>query len=339
MKANCNRLRLFTVVAVGLLVIVPVLAEEARSPVSYQDYEPGDTDPAALRARATGVARATSVLGDKPLRKQLEQAFSDGRKAWEQRDPERVGRILSYMEAQLKEAGVEIPENATQAWLKENYDNLTWAGEEDNKLTAEEKADAWMLLFDGKTLEGWKTSDLKPSRKPVENGCLNPYNCGGYMLVHEEQWKDFVLKFDFIVSKGCNSGVFVRTYPLTPKPGLDVGFNGIEMQIMDSPAADYHSGGAIYDLVKPAKNAMKPAGEWNRAEITCYDNEIKVVLNGETVAEMDLDEWTEPYKRPDGTKHKFPTAYKDHPRRGYIGLQDHGSPCWFKNVKLLPLNR
>ena len=49
---------------------------------------------------------------------------------------------------------------------------------------------------------------------------------------------------------------------------------------------------------------------------------------------MDLDEWTEPNKRPDGSTHKFDVAYKDHPRTGYIGLQDHGSDCWYKNIKL-----
>jgi hypothetical protein len=41
--------------------------------------------------------------------------------------------------------------------------------------------------------------------------------------------------------------------------------------------------------------------------------------------------------RRDGTPHKFDTVFRDHPRRGYIGLQDHGSPCWFKNIKLKPL--
>ena len=45
-----------------------------------------------------------------------------------------------------------------------------------------------------------------------------------------------------------------------------------------------------------------------------------------------------PNKRPDGSTHKFTgTAWKNHPRHGYIGLQDHGSPCWYKNIKLLPL--
>jgi hypothetical protein len=52
---------------------------------------------------------------------------------------------------------------------------------------------------------------------------------------------------------------------------------------------------------------------------------------------MDVDQWTKPNLRPDGTQHKFDIAYKDHPRSGYIGLQDHGAPCWFKNIKIKPL--
>ena len=44
---------------------------------------------------------------------------------------------------------------------------------------------------------------------------------------------------------------------------------------------------------------------------------------------VDLDGFVKPNVRPDGTPHKFDVAYKDHPRKGYIGLQDHGSPCWY----------
>jgi hypothetical protein len=54
---------------------------------------------------------------------------------------------------------------------------------------------------------------------------------------------------------------------------------------------------------------------------------------------MSLDEWTEANRRPDGTQHKFDVAYKNHPRQGYIGLQDHGSDCWYRNIKLKPLDR
>jgi hypothetical protein len=65
---------------------------------------------------------------------------------------------------------------------------------------------------------------------------------------------------------------------------------------------------------------------------------IDVVLNGEKVNHVDLAQFTKPNKRPDGSPHKFDFALKDHARKGYIGLQDHGSPCWFKNIKLRPLD-
>lgn len=196
----------------------------------------------------------------------------------------------------------------------------------------------WLELFDGKTLNGWMTNARQPSKTGVQDGALNPHGSGGYMLIHERQWSDFILSLDFKISKGCNSGVFVRTFPLTPRAGKDVGFNGIEIAIDDTaPNAGFHDTGAIYDLVKPNRNAMKPVGEWNRMLVTCRGNLITVELNGETVTRMDLDRFTQPNRRPDGSQHKFDIAYKDHPRRGYIGLQDHGSPCWYRNIRLKQL--
>lgn len=212
------------------------------------------------------------------------------------------------------------------------------AGDEaiDNRLTEAEKRDGWILLFDGKTLSGWITSSETPSKRLVEDGAINPHRCGGYMMIHERIWDDFTLTLDFRISPKCNSGIFVRTFPLKPRPGKDVGFNGIEIAIDDTQTAGFHDTGAIYDLVKPTRNAQKPVGQWNHIEITCDGNRIRVVLNGEQVSQMDLDEWTEPNRRPDGTSHKFDVAYKDHPQRGYLGLQDHGADCWFKNIKLKP---
>jgi hypothetical protein len=214
---------------------------------------------------------------------------------------------------------------------------LSAADTADNRLTDAEKRDGWILLFDGKSFTGWMTSSGAPSQRPVEDDCINPHKCGGYMMIHERAWADFILSLDFKISPKCNSGIFIRTFPLQPRPGKDVGFNGIEIAIDDTQTAGYHDTGAIYDLVKPTRNAMKPAGEWNHIEITCDKNLITVVLNGEEVSKMDLDEWTEPNRRPDGSQHKFDVAYKDHPRKGYLGLQDHGADCWFKNIKLKPL--
>ena len=207
----------------------------------------------------------------------------------------------------------------------------------DNELTDAEKKNGWLLLFDGSTHAGWMNSDRTAPRTPVEDGALNPHKAGHYMLVHERQWTNYVLAADFKISKGCNSGIFIRTAPLEPREGKDVGFNGIEVAIDDTTDAGYHDTGALYELVKPTRNAMKPVGEWNHIEITSRGPIIEVVLNGERVTRADLDVFMEPNKRPDGTAHKFDIAYRDHPRTGYVGLQDHGSPCWFKNIKLRPL--
>ncbi|MBX3444774.1 MAG: DUF1080 domain-containing protein [Planctomyces sp.] len=204
-----------------------------------------------------------------------------------------------------------------------------------NTLTDAERAAGWKLLFDGKSTDGWisiKGAPLPASH--VQDGALNPHPCN-YMLVYERPLKDYVLSLDFKISPKCNSGVFIRTHSLTPRPGRDVGFNGIEIAVDDTTTAGFHDTGAIYDLVQPTKNAMRPAGEWNRMEIVSQDNRIEVTLNGEKVSTMDLDEWPELNKRPDGSDHKFDVAYRDHPRTGYIGLQDHGSDCWYRNIKLL----
>ena len=195
----------------------------------------------------------------------------------------------------------------------------------------------WIHLFNGTNTAGWMNSDGSPPRTPVEDGSLNPHKAGGYMLVHTQQWENFRLELDFKISPGCNSGIFVRTASLAPRPGKDIGFNGIEIAIDDTTGAGYHDPGAIYDLVKPARNAMKPAGEWNHIAITCDETRIEVVLNGEPVTRADLAQFVEPYMRPDGTRHKFDVAYKDHPQRGYIGLQDHGKPCWFRNIRVKPI--
>lgn len=211
------------------------------------------------------------------------------------------------------------------------------AGE--NQLTDEEKAAGWVLLFDGRTTDGWLDSREQPvSADHVVDGTLNPHPCN-YMLIHREMQSDFTLSLEFKISPHCNSGVFLRTFPLVPRPGKDVGFNGIEVAIDDTSTAGFHDTGAIYDLVMPHRNAMKSAGEWNRMIIRCDDNLIEITVNDHEVTRMDLDQWTAPNKRPDGSDHKFDVVYKDHPRRGYLGLQDHGSDVWYRNIKLLPMKR
>ena len=168
----------------------------------------------------------------------------------------------------------------------------------------------------------------------MEDGAIACLAMRGGYLHTQEQYGDFVLAVDYKVTPGTNSGIFFRWSDLKNPV-----HTGIEMQVFDShgKAPDKHSDGAIYDIIPPAKTVSKPAGEWNHAVITCKDNLISIELNGEKVSGMDLNQWTEAGKNPDGTKNKFKFAYKELPRRGYIGLQDHGHKVWFRNIKLRPL--
>jgi len=211
---------------------------------------------------------------------------------------------------------------------------VTLAYDEQNALTDQEKREGWQLIFDGRTTRGWMSTKGEPlPQSHVQGGALNPHPCN-YMLVYEKPLGNFELALDFEISQKCNSGIFIRTFPLQPRPGRDVGYNGLEIAIDDTQGANFYDTGAIYDLVKPAVNAMKPVGEWNHIQIKSDRNVIEVVLNGKRVSCMDLDAWTEKNKRPDGSAHKFDTVFKDHPRQGYIGLQDHGSDCWFRDIKI-----
>jgi hypothetical protein len=191
------------------------------------------------------------------------------------------------------------------------------------------------VIFDGTSGTGWVLCDKKPLPKEnVQADGLNPHGTGSYLVVYETKFSDFVLDFDYKLTKGCNSGVFIRVSDLShPVP------TGIEVAIDDTTGTGMHDSGAFYDLVAPKENAQKPAGEWNHMTITARGPNMTITLNDKEVSMINLDEWNEPGKRPDGSSHKFDNvAIGKLPRTGYLGFQDHGSNCWFKNVKIKELD-
>jgi hypothetical protein len=206
----------------------------------------------------------------------------------------------------------------------------------DNVLTTEEKADGWQLLFNGKNLDGWKNNDGKPlAENAVKDGTLNTRAIGGYIVVYDKEFSDFEFQCDVKMAEGeCNSGVFVRISDLA-----DPVNTGLEAQIFAPSGTTLQDFGAIYDLVPPTKIATKGAGAWDTFNVRCEGPLITVRVNGEQVAELDCDTLDKPGLRADGTKHKFPRAIKDFARSGYLGLQDHGTDVWFKNIKLWELNK
>ena len=166
----------------------------------------------------------------------------------------------------------------------------------------------------------------------LEKGILTPSKTPGGIIWSKHKFGDFEITLQYKTSAKANSGLFFRTDPKNAVQG------GFEIQIA-SPGiySGKHVVGSLYDAKEPMIAAGKPDGEWNTMQLTCKGPSIKAVLNGKPVIDVNIDDWKEPQKNPDGSKNKFKTALKDLPHTGHFGLQYHGQAVWFKNIKIKPL--
>jgi hypothetical protein len=207
----------------------------------------------------------------------------------------------------------------------------------DNELTDQEKKDGWILMFDGKSVDKWLAGKRPMPAKQVQDGCINVNGQGAYVAHFDQKFTDFHFMCDFKFGPKLNSGIFLHI----SKPGDGGIGRGFEVQVYDSfgkQKVDFHDCGALYELKAPSKNAVKAPGEWNHIEVVCQGPSVKVQLNGEPIIDADFDQWDKPNLNPDGSKNKFKWAFKDQPREGYIGLQDHDhKDCFYKNLKVKPL--
>ena len=166
-----------------------------------------------------------------------------------------------------------------------------------------------------------------------KDGVLAPTGHGDIWT--KAKYGDFVFDLEFKLADGTNSGVFLRCGSLS-----NWLHTAIEVQVLDSYGRKNpgrHDCGAIYDCLAPKSNTVKKPGEWNHYTITCKDNMIYVVLNDTQIIKMDLNRWEKPHRNPDGTKNKFNNAYKNMPRKGHLGLQYHGQPIYYRNLKVKEL--
>ncbi|MHC4169372.1 MAG: family 16 glycoside hydrolase [Planctomycetota bacterium] len=181
---------------------------------------------------------------------------------------------------------------------------------------------SWEVLFDGSHLDKWQESNWV-----IEDGTLARGSRG--MIWSKERFGDFILDLEF-KTEG-NSGIFFRTDNIRNPVQT-----GIEIQVY-KPVAEptTHSCGAVYDALAP-RWEMTRDGQWNHITITARDNLIDIMLNGEPIIDMDLNEWTEAgwNPGPPKTKNKFRTALKDFKREGHVGFQDHGANVWYRNVRI-----
>ncbi len=192
----------------------------------------------------------------------------------------------------------------------------------------------WQPLFNGKDLSGWQGSGGKEPGAgwEVEAGEMVRKARGGDIWT-AKPYGDFVLELEFF-TRG-NSGILFRK----PDPKTTAK-DRLEIQIQP-PAAKgptKHSCGALYDCHAATKEMCRKE-EWNQLRLTSANNRVKVVLNGETIVDVDLEEWTEAGKNPDGTPNKFAKPLREFSRTGYIGFQDHGAEIRFRNIRFQPLDR
>ncbi len=154
-----------------------------------------------------------------------------------------------------------------------------------------------------------------------------------------KEYDNYILDLEFKTDEGTNSGVVV--YCSDRKNWIP---NSIEIQIADDYAEKWAKShptwqcAAFFGRKAASKRTVKHPGEWNHFTITCKDNMIWVMLNGEQVNIMDMTLFTDAKVNPDGVPAPswLSNAPAGMPTKGYIGLQGKhaGAPVWFRNLRV-----
>lgn len=203
----------------------------------------------------------------------------------------------------------------------------------------------WIILFNGNTADAWRGfgQESLPAGWKVENGWLITSGKGGDLggdIITKEQFEDFHLYLEWNISIGGNSGIF---FHVLEENNPTIYASGPEYQLIDDigfeyPLEDWQKTAANYAMHNADTNnkMLYPAGDWNTSEIEVRDGHVGHWLNGKKVVEYQL--WDEDWKdRVQNGK------WKDYPNyglaiKGHIGLQDHGSPVFFRNIRIKKLD-
>lgn len=219
-----------------------------------------------------------------------------------------------------------------------------------NTLSEREAADGWVLLWDGKSSDGWrgaKQDSFPEAGWSMADGILKVHksdggeSTNGGDIVTTRLYKDFMLKVDFRITEGANSGIkyFVDT-DLNKGQGSAI---GCEFQILDDrrhPDAKMGKDGnrtlgSLYDLIPAPADKPFRSGFFNTAMVVVEGNHVEHWLNGVKIVEYERnnEEWNQLVQT---------SKYKDWPNFGNAGeglilLQDHGDEVWFQNIKIKEL--
>ena len=202
----------------------------------------------------------------------------------------------------------------------------------------------WVSLFDGNSLTGWHTfgSDSIAKNWKVDSNAVfmdASVKDGGGDLVSNDSFANFDLKLDWKIIKGGNSGVIFYVQDDKPKY-KDTYVTGPEMQVLDDERNDdnktpSHHAGSLYDMIQATPGAVKPAEQWNSAEIVSNNGKLDFYLNGVHTVNTTIfdDNWK---KMIANSKFKQWPAFGTF-KTGHIALQNHGFDVWYKNIMIKKL--
>jgi len=227
---------------------------------------------------------------------------------------------------------------------------LPACGQAVNKLTSKEKKEGWVLLFNGKDFKGWRQCNgtAMPVNWIIEDNAMKVFTgegkkpgsgANGDILFSDKKFKNFEVSIDWKASKMANSGIF---FNIREVPGQPIYYAAPEIQVLDNVDAtdnkiDSHLAGSLYDIIAADPKTVNPAGEWNTIVIRVQDGKVIQTQNGVKVVEYEM--WTPAWdEMVANSKFKnFPGWKEGIAKEGYIGLQDHGYPVWFRNIKIREL--
>ncbi|GAA4434924.1 hypothetical protein GCM10023091_10560 [Ravibacter arvi] len=194
------------------------------------------------------------------------------------------------------------------------------------KLLKSEKKEGFHVLFDGTSMEAWKGNTAE---YVLEEGTITmrPTQGEGGNLYTKDEFSDFILRFEFLLSPAGNNGLGLRHDYVTK------GYSGMELQILDNEHPDYESlepgqyHGSVYKIIPAKRGFLKPAGTWNYQEVIAEGDHIRVFLNGEKILDGHLKEATA--KLSPGS---FQQAVLN--PSGHIAFLGHGSLVKFRNIRI-----
>ena len=203
-----------------------------------------------------------------------------------------------------------------------------------NTLSAEEKAQGFRLLFDGRSSNGWRGYRQKslPDNWQVTSGSLIRV-ASGADIVSADEFANFELRLQWKIEKGGNSGIMYRV-----SEDLESTYeSGPEMQVLDDAnnregQNPLTSAGANYGLYPAKQGVVHAAGEWNDVRIIVDGAHVEHWLNGTKVVEYEL--WSHDWKdRVASTKFKqWPTFGLNH--AGHIALQEHDARVAYRSIRI-----